>query len=83
LISLARGLKSILSPGGNLILSGLTRDQVRWVSASYRNRGLIPAQTFLLGNWATLSFIVKEKRPKHFRVGRLASSAVGKGRDED
>ena len=54
LISLAHGLTSILAPGGNLILSGLTRDQVRWVLAAYRNRGLVPSQTLLLGNWATL-----------------------------
>ena len=73
LISLAQGLKSILAPGGNLILSGLTRDQVRWVSAAYRNRGLVCSQTLLLGNWATLTLSSKKKRPKHFRAGRLVS----------
>jgi ribosomal protein L11 methyltransferase len=56
LISLAQGLKTILAPGGTLILSGLTRDQIRWVSAAYRNRGLVETQTLLLGNWATLVF---------------------------
>ena len=63
LISLAQGLASILAPGGNLILSGLTRDQVRWVLAAYRNRGLIPTHTLLLGNWATLVLANKRKRP--------------------
>ena len=82
LISLAQGLKSILAPGGNLILSGLTRDQVRWVSAAYRNRGLVCDQTLLLGNWATLALSSKKKRPEHFRAGRLVSSAVGKGWEE-
>jgi ribosomal protein L11 methyltransferase len=82
LISLAQGLKSILAPGGNLILSGLTRDQVRWVSAAYRNRGLVCGQTLLLGNWATLTLSSKKKRPKHFRAGRLVSSAVGTGWEE-
>jgi ribosomal protein L11 methyltransferase len=84
LISLAHGLKTILAPGGTLILSGLTRDQIRWVSAAYRNRGLIPSQTLLLGNWATLVFITPEKqnRPKHKCFGRLVSGAVGKGWEE-
>ena len=79
LISLAQGLTSILAPGGNLILSGLTRDQVRWVLAAYRNRGLIPTHTLLLGNWATLVLANKRKRPQHFRAGRLVYSAVGVG----
>jgi len=79
LISLAQGLTSILAPGGNLILSGLTRDQVRWVLAAYRNRGLVPAHTLLLGNWATLVLASKRKRPKHFRAGRLVFRAVGVG----
>ena len=82
LISLAQGLKSILAPGGNLILSGLTRNQVRWVLAAYRNRGLVCSQTLLLGNWATLTLTSKKKRPEHFRAGRLVSSAVGTGWEE-
>ena len=84
LISLAHGLKAILAPGGTLILSGLTRDQIRWVSASYRNRGLVPIQTLLLGNWATLVFSnpAKQNRPKSLRFGRLVSGAVGKGWEE-
>ena len=84
LISLSHGLKTILAPGGTLILSGLTRDQIRWVSASYRNRGLVPAQTLLRGNWATLVFSnpAKQNRPKRKRFGRIVSSAVGKGWEE-
>jgi ribosomal protein L11 methyltransferase len=77
LISLAQGLKTILAPSGNLILSGLTRDQVRWVLAAFRNRGLVCSQTLLLGNWATLTLTAKQKRPKRKRFGRLVSSAVG------
>ncbi len=85
LISLAQGLRSILAPGGNLILSGLTRDQVRWVLAAYRNRGLIGSQTLFLGNWAilTLSLPTKEKRPKRVGAGRLISKAAGPGWEED
>jgi ribosomal protein L11 methyltransferase len=82
LIGLAQGLTSILAPGGNLILSGLTHDQVRWVLAAYRNRGHIPTHTSMLGNWATLTLASKRKRPKHFRAGRVVSSAVGEGWEE-
>jgi ribosomal protein L11 methyltransferase len=82
LISLAQGLTSILAPGGNLVLSGLTRDQARWVLAAYRNRGLIPTHTLLLSNWATLILASKRKRPKHFRAGRSVSSAADKGWEE-
>ena len=85
LISLAQGLKSILAPGGTLILSGLTRDQIRWVSAAYKNRGLAGTQTLLLGNWATLALTKpkKQKRPRHLRAGRFISSALGPGWELD
>ena len=79
LINLAQGLTSILAPGGNLILSGLTVDQIRWVSAAYRNRGLIHTQTLRRENWATLRLTSKKKRPDRFRVGRLVSRAAGPG----
>lgn len=84
LISLAHGLKNVLAPGGTLILSGLTRDQIRWVSASYRNRSLVPTQTLLLGNWATLVFCnpAKQNRPQRKRFGRIVSGAVGRGWEE-
>ena len=79
LINLAQGLTSILAPGGNLILSGLTVDQIRWVSAAYRNRGLVHTQTLRRENWATLTLTSKKKRPNRFRVGRLVSRATGPG----
>jgi ribosomal protein L11 methyltransferase len=82
LISLAQGLSSILAPEGNLILSGLTRDQVRWVQAAYRNRGLVSGHTLLLGNWATLVLADKRKRPGHVSSRRSVSSAVGRGWEE-
>jgi ribosomal protein L11 methyltransferase len=63
LLALAGGFTAVLARGGTLVLSGLTRDQRREVSAAYRNRGLIPAPPFLLGNWATLVF-TKKKRPE-------------------
>ena len=79
LINLAQGLTSILAPGGNLILSGLTVDQIRWVSAAYRNRGLIHTQTLRRENWATLRLTSKKKRPDRFCVGRLVSRVAGPG----
>jgi ribosomal protein L11 methyltransferase len=79
LISLAQGLASILAPGGNLILSGLTVDQIRWVSASYRNRGLVHTRTLRRENWATLMLASKRKRPDRLRAGRFVSAATGPG----
>ncbi len=70
LISLAQGLKTIMTPGGTLILSGITRDQIRWVSAAYRNRGLIGTRTLLLGNWVTLVFTNPITRQIKFKVSR-------------
>jgi ribosomal protein L11 methyltransferase len=79
LISLAQGLKSILAPGGNLILSGLTHDQVRWVSVAYRNRGLVCTQISFQGNWATLVF-TNPARKKHAKfVTSRNSIAVARG----
>ena len=73
LISLAHSLKSILAPGGHLILSGLTRDQVRWVSAAYRNRGLVCIRKSFHGNWATLVFTNLARR-KHAKFAMSQSS---------
>ena len=85
LISLAQGLKTILAPGGTLILSGLTRDQIRWVSAAYRNRGLVAGQVLLLGNWATLVFTnpARQKGPKFFSSADSIRRAQGPGWELD
>jgi ribosomal protein L11 methyltransferase len=83
LISFAQGLTSILAPGGNLVLSGLTRDQVRWVLAPYRNRGLVSTQTLFLGNWATLMLGNKRKRLKHIHSGHSLSTSKGLGWELD
>ncbi|MGB9142315.1 MAG: 50S ribosomal protein L11 methyltransferase [Aestuariivirga sp.] len=85
LISLAQGLTSILAPGGMLILSGLTRDQIRWVSAAYRNRGLVTGQTLLLGNWATLVFTnpARQKGSKFFSAAGPMQRAQGPGWELD
>ncbi len=81
LVALAQGLSQALAPGGKLVLSGLTRDQSRWILATYRNRGLVPVQKIGLGNWMTLVLTrpQKQKRPDRLRAGRLAPPALGKG----
>ena len=62
LASLAQGLSQILAPGGNLILSGLTADQLRWISACYLNRGMIIRRIIRNGNWIAL--VVQKPRHK-------------------
>jgi len=60
LVGLGSGLSRALAPGGDLVLSGLTHDQIRWIEAVYRNRGLVRNGRVTRGNWATLVFC----RPK-------------------
>jgi ribosomal protein L11 methyltransferase len=68
LASLAQGLSQILAPGGIVVLSGLTRDQLRWISACYRARGLVPLHTIRIENWVAIALQksgIKAKRLKH------------------
>ncbi|MFN4143857.1 50S ribosomal protein L11 methyltransferase [Aestuariivirga sp.] len=71
--ALATGLSTALAPGGELILSGLTAEQMRWIEATYRNRGLALAGRVRRGNWATLVFTRPQtkKRPGGRTPGRL------------
>lgn len=73
LVALSQGLAALLAPGGDLILSGLTRDQIRWIEATYVNRGLTRVRRITRGNWATLVFTrpTKKKRPEGRTTGRL------------
>ncbi len=73
LVALSSGLARALSPGGDLILSGLTRDQMRWIEATYVNRGLTLSRRITRGNWAALvlSKRQKQKRPGGRTPGRL------------
>ncbi len=84
LAHLAQGLSQILAPGGKLILSGLTTDQMRWISACYRARGLIPVETLIKGNWVTLVVTKSrhKKRPDHNVSGRQVTWAHGPGWEE-
>jgi len=51
---LATGIASMLAPNGLVILSGLTRDQERWITACYRSRGLSLIKAYRLDNWVVL-----------------------------
>ena len=84
LAHLAQGLAQILAPGGHLILSGLTVDQKRWISACYRARGLVPVEALYKGNWVSLVFTKRanKKRPKLQGFGREASLERGPGWEE-
>jgi ribosomal protein L11 methyltransferase len=65
---LAHGLSALLSPGGDLILSGLTLDQERWIRACYRNHGLVVQRVVHCGNWVSL-VLSKPSRQKKTRRG--------------
>ena len=73
LVALATSLTRALEPGGDLILSGLTLEQMRWIEATYQSRGLTLAGRITRGNWATLVFTraQKQKRPGGRTPGRL------------
>jgi ribosomal protein L11 methyltransferase len=55
LVQLAHGISHLLSPGGIVILSGLTADQKRWVEASYLARGLKPLWHVRTENWIAMA----------------------------
>jgi ribosomal protein L11 methyltransferase len=73
LVALATDLSRALAPGGDLILSGLTLDQMRWIEATYRSRGLVLSSRIRRGNWATLVFTLAQtkKRPGGRTPGRF------------
>jgi ribosomal protein L11 methyltransferase len=83
LVSLAQGLSRLLMPGGTVILSGLTRDQLRWVSAAYIARGLVPTHVVKIENWVALAMQRKPaKRPKR-GSGRFENYAKAPGWERD
>jgi ribosomal protein L11 methyltransferase len=84
LASLASGLAAILAPGGNIVLSGLTREQRRWIAATYRNRGLVARATLFRGPWVILVYArpKNKRRPNRWRGGRLSAGATGPGWEE-
>jgi len=84
LVALAHGLSLILAPSGHLVLSGLTQDQLRWILATYRNHGLVPAARINRGNWASLVLTrpQRKRRPDPKGSGRQTAPATGRGREQ-
>ncbi len=85
LVALAQNLTQALAAGGDLILSGLTLEQMRWIEATYVNRGLVLSRRITRGNWAALVFSKrqKKKRPGGRTPGRLGASSTGAGWETD
>ena len=81
LVALASDLAAVLAPGGHLILSGLTLNQMRWIEATYAVHGLALVRRIQRGNWATLVFTRAQikKRPGGRTPGRLEARAPGAG----
>jgi ribosomal protein L11 methyltransferase len=83
LAALAQGLSGLLMPGGHLILSGLTREQLRWIKACYQARGLVHARTVFMGNWVALVMKrtgINAKRPGYGKPGRLQNTSAAPAR---
>jgi ribosomal protein L11 methyltransferase len=84
LASLAPGLSTIVAPGGSLILSGLTIDQKRWITACYKNRGLIQGKIIRKENWLAIVMTKpNKKRSKLVSLERNISNLFGPGWDLD
>ncbi len=81
LVALAPGLSALLAPGGHLVLSGLTRDQARWIRACYRAHGLLHARTVFQGNWVVL--VMNAKRPALGGARRFNASVRAPGWEHD
>ena len=84
LASLAPGLCTILAPGGSLILSGLTIDQKRWITACYKNRGLLQGKIIRKENWLAIVMTKpNKKRSKLVGLERNISNLFGSGWELD
>jgi ribosomal protein L11 methyltransferase len=55
LVALCPSLSRLVAKGGTVILSGLTNEQLRWVSAAYRNRGLVTTHVIRIENWIAVA----------------------------
>jgi ribosomal protein L11 methyltransferase len=81
LMALAQDLSEALAPGGRLILSGLTGDQLRPVIAAYRNRGLVLEACLPIDQWRTLTLANTRKRLGRNGARRFQRT-LGTGWDE-
>jgi ribosomal protein L11 methyltransferase len=81
LVQLAHGISNLLAPGGVVILSGLTRDQQRWVKAHYLARGLRPLADVKSQNWVAMAMQRGASKNKAARVAH--SNVAGRGWEMD
>lgn len=51
----ARSLSFLVARNGALILSGITREQERWIGAAYRRFDLVVSSRIHIGEWSTLT----------------------------
>lgn len=70
---LATGLAGLLAPNGLLILSGLTRDQERWMRACYCARCLTCIKALRMDNWVVL---VMQRKAINIKTRKVVSSRV-------
>ena len=54
LVALAPAVAAVCGPASDIVLSGLTRDQERWVLAAYRSCGVILHRRIRQAEWSTL-----------------------------
>jgi ribosomal protein L11 methyltransferase len=82
---LATGIATLLAPAGHVILSGLTRDQERWILACYRARGLVLVQALRLDNWVVLVMQRKsaQRKTRKKYSSRVKSAVRGSGYAEN
>ena len=80
---LASGLCEILKPGGHIILSGLTFDQLRWIRACYQTRGLAPVRIIRQSNWIALVMSKPARKSRTPKGARLLHPSKGSGYAED
>jgi ribosomal protein L11 methyltransferase len=85
LVALAEGLSHLVNPGGTIVLSGLTRDQLRWVSAAYKNRGLVPTHVVRIENWIAIAMKRKPTDKKRLKQSsrRSATNIKAPGWEHD
>jgi len=69
LADLAGPVVAHLEPGGTAILSGLLPAQRRWITAAYRNRGLVFRRAVIVDDWLTMVV----ERPRGIADGEPAT----------
>jgi ribosomal protein L11 methyltransferase len=83
LAALAQGICLLLAPGGHVILSGLTREQLRWIKACYTSRGLVCVRAIVIGNWVALVMRKPNAKRPQLGSGRLQITSLAPGWEQD